>query len=144
MEQYIHQLKEIMGFQLERFTRIKDKQFDAKPNPEKWSKKEILGHLIDSAQNNIQRFIRTQYETEFFIQYDQDEWVRLNNYHHYAPQQLVELWMLSNFQILNIWKIMPEENMQKTCNTPAGMMSIEELAADYIKHLQHHLAQINA
>ncbi len=42
--------------------------------PNKWSKKEIIGHLINSATNNHQRFVRCQFETIPKIVYDQNKW----------------------------------------------------------------------
>lgn len=63
------------------FTALQEEDFIAKSNPEKWSKKEIVGHLIDSAQNNLRRFIVGQYEgTPPHVVYDQDFWVKANNY----------------------------------------------------------------
>lgn len=63
-------------------TNIDDKTFDEKTNPEKWSKKEIIGHLIDSTTNNHQRFVRTQFEDKPKIVYDQNKW----NYHNFYQQ----------------------------------------------------------
>ena len=66
-------LVDILPVQLKHFTK---KEFDHKPLPEKWSKKEIMGHLCDSCFNNLQRIIRVQYEDKPLIIYDQDAWVK--------------------------------------------------------------------
>ncbi|MBK9046740.1 MAG: hypothetical protein IPL74_08565 [Bacteroidetes bacterium] len=56
----------------------------AKKSLQKWSKKEILGHLIDSATNNHQRFVRGQFETVPEISYDQNNW---NTFSYYQPNR---------------------------------------------------------
>jgi hypothetical protein len=106
----------------------------------KWSKKELIGHLIDSAQNNIRRFITAQYE-EATITYRQDEWVLINDHQHRELQELVQLWYLLNKLICGILKNTPEEKKNNICFTPEAH-SIEWLAEDYIKHLKHHIHQV--
>ena len=107
------------------------------------SKQEILGHLIDSAQNNIQRFIRGQYETEPALVYDQDQWVAYNDYQQAEAGQLIQLWELLNRQIIRIWEHMPSENLSRQCRIRNSLFTIEYLMDDYIIHLKHHLIQIN-
>src|SRR3954471_5171865 len=80
---------------------VNQEKFSHKPGPAKWSKKEELGHLIDSAQNNIQRFIRVQYE-HVHIVYNPDHWVEFNDYQHANLKELVQLWYLLNKQIIRI------------------------------------------
>src|SRR4030095_2595683 len=46
---------------------LQETEVSLKPAPGKWSKKEILGHLIDSATNNHQRFVRTQMTEELIF-----------------------------------------------------------------------------
>ncbi len=112
-----------------------------RPSPKKWSKKEIIGHLIDSAQNNIRRFIVAQYDNNPFIVYRQDDWVSINNYQSYQLEDLVQLWFLLNKQICSILSNMSQEIFQRTCQTEA-LHTIEWLAKDYIKHMKHHLHQV--
>jgi len=111
-----------------------------KPLPNKWSKKEIIGHLIDSAQNNVRRFIVAQYEQNPVITYRQDDWVSINNYQTWLVEDLIQLWYLLNKQISSILNNSPGEVLQRTCQTES-LHSIEWLANDYIKHLKHHLHQ---
>jgi hypothetical protein len=112
-----------------------------KPSPTKWSKKEILGHLVDSAQNNIRRFVIAQYDDTPHIVYNQDQWVAISNYQQYDLPDLVRLWYLLNKHICHILENTSAENTQRTCRTD-NQHSIEWLASDYIKHLRHHLHQI--
>lgn len=109
--------------------------------PGKWSKKEILGHLVDSAQNNIRRFIVAQYEDSPLIVYNQDKWVVYNGYQDWPLKNIIDLWNLLNRQIVDIWKKMPAGAEYRNCRTQE-LHSIEWLAGDYIKHLRHHLHQV--
>lgn len=112
---------------------------------DKWSHKEELGHIIDSAQNNIQRFIRVQYEENVHIMYNPDNWVDFNDYQNRDSKELIELWYLLNKQIVAILKKMPAEKYE-------SLMSFDKdasvknttlfIAEDYVKHMTHHLESI--
>jgi DinB superfamily len=110
-----------------------------KPSPVKWSKKEILGHLVDSAQNNLRRFIVAQYEENPKIIYQQDDWVRINNYQNSNLEELVQLWYLINRQMVTVLR--NTKNGDRVCDT-GELHTIKWLASDYIKHLRHHLHQV--
>jgi len=112
-----------------------------KPAPDKWSKKELMGHLIDSAQNNLRRFIVAQYEMQPEIRYQQDAWVALNHYQQWNWKELIHLWFLTNKQIAHVLQNTAPENLQRLCQTE-NVHTLEWLATDYIKHLQHHLHQV--
>ena len=120
---------------------INEEKFSRKPSPVKWSKKEIIGHLIDSAQNNIRRFIVAQYEDTPTITYNQDTWVAINNYQHTDSSVVIELRYLVNKQIAGILQNTSAEAAQCTCKT-GEVHTIEWLAEDYIKHLKHHMHQV--
>jgi len=112
-----------------------------KPSPAKWSKKEIIGHMIDSAQNNIRRFIVAQYEDNPHIVYKQDNWVALSNYQNYDVNELVNLWYLINKHVVAVLKNMQPDMLERKCQTESEH-TIEWLAQDYIRHLKHHLHQV--
>ena len=112
-----------------------------KPSPAKWSKKEIMGHLIDSAQNNIRRFVIAQYEETPAIVYNQEKWVAIAGYQEYDPANLVDLWYLLNKHLCTILKNIPAGMEERTCKT-AEVHTLEWLAEDYLKHLQHHVHQV--
>jgi hypothetical protein len=130
----------------ERFKAISEHDFLAKPNPRKWSKQEILGHLVDSGHNNLRRFICGQYENRPpHIIYNQDFWVTANNYQASKRDDVITLWRLINERIYTVLITMPEENYLRECNTGRNtteLYSLEFLAVDYLKHLKHHLNQI--
>jgi hypothetical protein len=128
-----------------RFALIPLKMAATKPSPYKWSKKEILGHLCDSAVNNLSRFIRAQFENEpmNIIRYSQDDWVKLNGYQDKPASEIIELWKCLNKQILIIISRIPEEKLNFKCDIGDGeIMSLEELIEDYLNHMKHHLGQI--
>jgi len=115
-----------------------------KPAPEKWSKKEILGHLIDSAGNNHQRFVRCQHTPRLeFPEYDQNPWVASQAYATEPWPDLVNLWLLLNRHLLHIVKAAPPEVHRHELvighNAP---MTFEALVPSYLKHMEHHLVQI--
>ena len=132
------ELEAIINQQLPLLRAIPGTEMALKKSLTKWSKKEMLGHIIDSAQSNIRRFIVAQYENEPKIVYDQDKWVAISGYQNYALNDLINLWYLLNKHICNILKDMPEEMSMRTCKT-GELHTIEWLASDYIKHLRHHM-----
>jgi hypothetical protein len=142
MKTVVRELREIIGDYTRKISAISHVEFSAKPLPEKWSKQEVVGHLIDSAQNNLRRFIICQYETSVpFIVYQQDFWVNSNQYGDMDRQELMQLWRLMNLRICAVLENMPVENYKKECNT-GSVHTLEWLASDYVKHLKHHINQI--
>lgn len=128
------------------FLLYSEEDLNHKPAPDKWSKKEILGHLCDSALNNLQRFIRGQYYAEPpHIVYHQNEWVALQQYQSYDTKQLVNLWATLNQHLCWVLDHMSEANYGKLVNTgkeEKDLHPLEWLAKDYVSHLKHHLRQI--
>lgn len=116
-----------------------------KPAPNKWSKQEILGHLIDSAINNLKRFTDTQYFPQPYtvIRYNQDELVAINRYQQLPLEHLLQLWSILNKQIVNIISTIPADKLPYTVIIPSGdSKTLEWLAIDYVEHMEHHLKQI--
>jgi hypothetical protein len=117
-----------------------------KPHPEKWSNVEIVGHLVDSAMNNIQRFIRAQYESAPNLFYHQNDWVRLNHYQTADKEELIQLWVLLNRQICRIIQNIPTENLELPCHfkvdSELQIVTLRYVIEDYIAHLRHHVGQI--
>ena len=143
MEQVAKQLQKIVIGYSEKLKSVSEAEYSFKPAPNKWSKKEILGHLIDSAQNNVRRFVVAQYEDLPKIVYKQDNWVAIAGYQDYPTKELIEFWRLLNNHASVIFSRISKEASQRKCNTnDAEPHSIEWLAADYIKHLLHHLHQV--
>ncbi|KFE98814.1 hypothetical protein IX39_15475 [Chryseobacterium formosense] len=138
-------LKNIVNEELQRFENISEEEWSAKILPEKWSKKEILGHLCDSALSNIRRFVITQYKENENIVYDQNFWVKAQNYQNTPTSDIISLWKFLNFQIVNTVENIPDEALQRTCDmtkTESQIFTLKFIINDYIGHLQHHLKAI--
>ncbi len=112
--------------------------------PGKWSRLELLGHLIDSALNNLKRFTDAQVgEGAYAVQgYDQDGLVIANHYHDLPLVHLLTLWGALNMQILYVAEAMPAEALNKPLWFGRGEAmdkSVGWLIEDYVAHLEHHL-----
>ena len=143
MKETASQLRNIVIEYTSLLQQADEKSYLFKVSANKWSKKEILGHLVDSAQNNIRRFIVAQYEDVPKIVYNQDSWVAISDYQNYPIGDLITLWRLLNNHAAIILSNTNLEISQRKCDTNgAEIHSIEWLANDYIKHLLHHLHQI--
>jgi hypothetical protein len=116
----------------------------AKPSPDVWSIKEIVGHLVDSAANNHQRFVRAQEGGAFaFPGYDQDAWVRLQDYQHQAWVEVVDLWALYNRHLAHLIRRIPSTALEVPCRIgEADSVTLGFMLEDYVVHMRHHLQQI--
>ncbi|WP_426588524.1 DinB family protein [Mucilaginibacter sp. R-33] len=116
-----------------------------KASPAKWSKKEVIGHLIDSAQINLQRFVRCTYEENFRLTYEQVEWVAAARYQDADINELIDLWALLNLQIVRVLTNYPPGRLSARCDNSKqepNLQTVEWLAADYVDHMLHHLKDI--
>src|SRR5688572_3134933 len=120
-----------------------------------WSPKQIIGHLIDSAANNHQRFVRAQFSDDLVHDgYEQDDWVRVQRYNEAPWSQLIQLWKLYNLHLAHVMAAMPEQELTRVREkhsldqiawqtvdktTPA---TLEYLVRDYVAHMKSHLNQI--
>ncbi len=114
------------------------------PAPGKWSVQEILGHLVDSAANNHQRFVRAQeVRVLTFPKYEQDSWVSLQGYNAIPWVELIELWRLYNRHLAHVMRRIPEEKLAVECRIgPLDPVTLQFLLEDYVVHMKHHLGQI--
>ena len=128
----------------ERLRQIDDVTAAKRPAPGKWSKKEILGHLIDSAANNHQRFVRLQLTGRIDLPgYDGDEWVRVQRYQDRPWREIVDLWQIYNTQLASLIRNVDVTSLRHIWHTPDGQeVNLEFIMRDYVVHLRHHLDQI--
>ncbi len=111
-----------------------------------WVKKEILGHLIDSAANNHQRFVRAQFASPLSSPgYDQEAWVLLHRYRERPWGELVDLWVALNRHVAAVIEAVPAEKLQTPCIIgEQEAKPLEWWMRDYLRHLKHHLGQIES
>jgi hypothetical protein len=143
--EYAKRIRECVKRAGERFASISEKEASQKQAPDKWSRKEILGHLIDSAANNHQRFVRAQLEgTLAFPGYEQNGWVGVQGYAAEDWEKIRELWSALNMHLAHIVDRVPPEKMTIPCRIGKNAeVTLELLIGDYIKHMEHHLKQID-
>ena len=112
--------------------------------PGKWSRKELIGHLIDSAANNHHRFVKAQFTDRLPIsRYDQGSWVKYQDYGNEPWAQLLQLWKSYNTHLLHVASRIPEEKLNSLCQLEdSECVSLGFLVEDYVVHLKHHLKQI--
>jgi hypothetical protein len=109
-----------------------------------WTRKEILGHLIDSATNNHQRFVRAQLQRELvFPSYEQAGWVAVQAYAARPWPALVQLWDALNRHVAHVVAHIPAARLATPVRLGDGKpVTLEFVARDYVRHLRHHLDQI--
>jgi hypothetical protein len=127
-----------------RLQALSEEQALAPPAGMKWTRKEILGHLLDSASNNHQRFVRAQFQPEMtFPRYVQDQWIAAQGYRERPWDELVELWRLYNRHLGHVMKRVPEAALDNVCIVSEDEPStLADHMIDYVRHLEHHLGQI--
>ena len=155
MLNYPYTLKVILNKATRSLKLISEAEFSSKTFPKKWSKKETLGHLIDSAVNNLRRFTKAAIQNDYrFERYDQDLWVEFNDYQSQQAKDLIRLWESLNYHIAHVVSQIPDEKLQKMTTEhnfdeicmlrvePKSESSLSYLIWDYLYHMEHHLSQI--
>ena len=131
---------------VERWCDLPDQTLRFRPSENDWSIKEITGHLIDSAANNHQRFVRLQLVEQLaFPDYGQDNihWVRVQNYQDRTWEELIGLWRHFNIQLAFIIRSVDPSCLNNVWQLDAqNRITLYELMTDYLRHLENHLDQI--
>ena len=140
-----------------RLAQLTEQEVARRPSPGKWSPKEILGHLVDSAANNHARFILAQGRGDLdFPGYEQERWVSSQRYQDEPWTEIFALWTAYNRHIIHVVSVIPgDELTAKRAKhslakiawqqvDPRQPATLEFLITDYVAHLRHHLSQIYA
>ncbi len=138
-------LRQLLDSGFENISNYSDAEMSHNISPEKWSKKEILGHLVDSGINNLQRFTEIQFESKPYKirTYNQNKLVKSNDYQNIDSKAILALWKSINDQILHLIKIQTPETLSYEIILVDGNISdLRFLMEDYVNHLEHHLNQI--
>jgi hypothetical protein len=144
MKEMADELKALVETVSQKLAAVSEEQASVKPSAGDWSKKEIVGHLIDSAANNHQRFVRAQLtDTLVFPEYAQEAWVDLQGYHDCAWQLLVALWRLYNLHLSSIIGRITPDNQGTVCEIGSNApVTLRFLVEDYLAHMRMHLKQL--
>ena len=124
---------------------IDQAEMEAKVSLDKWSKKEILGHLIDSGVNNLRRFTEIQFKEKPYtiVAYSQDELVKANDYQNAELGELLDIWKSLNHRIASIFTLQSEDTLAyEIIFGDDKVADLRLLMTDYVDHLSHHLNQI--
>ena len=126
-----------------------------RPAPGKWSPREIIGHLVDSASNNHQRFVRMRDRDDLVVDgYEQDVWVASQRYVEAPWAELVLLWLTYNRHLARVMTATPAadrarrravHNLDERAFRPVSRdrpVTLDYFMSDYVDHLEHHLAQV--
>jgi hypothetical protein len=149
------ELREAIAAATPRLLALTEKQAATPREKGKWSPKQIIGHLIDSASNNHQRFVRAQFTDDLiFPGYEQVEWVSVQDYQAASWPELVAFWRLFNLHIARVMDAIPEEtrfklrarhNLDELASKAVPKdqpVTLEYFMNDYVGHLKHHLRQV--
>ena len=134
---------------------LDDAATQRRPAPGKWSPREIIGHLVDSASNNHQRFVRTRERADLVVEgYEQDVWVAAQRYQDAPWTELVVLWLTYNRHLARVMAATPtadrertrtQHNLDQRAYRPVARdraATLDYFMNDYVDHLEHHLAQV--
>jgi nitroreductase len=137
-------LRSLISIVPDRLMSISADRAGEKPSPEQWSRKEELGHLIDSASNNHQRIVRAQLEdSPAMPNYDGDGWVELHGYQSREWQSLIELWRSGNIRLLSAAEAAGTEAWRRTLTIgDSDVLTLRFVFDDYVEHMLGHLSHI--
>lgn len=155
MNDLARELNSVIESSEKKLRNITEQQSGIKPSQEKWSQKEILGHLIDSSVNNMIRFVKGPFKNDLvFCGYDQNKWVEAQNYQNAEWNFLIDLWKANNLQIVRIVGLIPNDVLKRSTTnhnydqiawkelSKNESATLEYLIEDYIGHMKHHLNKI--
>ncbi len=155
MMEAARRLRTVVEVAMRSLAPLSDEQAASAPRPGKWSPKQVIGHLIDSASNNHQRFVRARFQEDLvFPGYDQDAWVDAQGYADSPWSELLALWSGFNLHLARVMESTPLETLE----TPRGQHNLDQIGweevprsrpvtleffmRDYVGHLEHHLAPL--
>jgi hypothetical protein len=144
MQTAIELLRHLLDTEPAQLAELSETTAALKPPSEKWSPKEELGHLLDSAANNHQRIVRTLLEDRPAMPaYDQKRWVQAHRYQQRDWRELIDSWAALNRQILIVAAWLNDSVWARTCTIASSEpLTLKFVFEDYVAHMGHHLAHI--
>jgi len=144
MKQIASEIRTVVDAVEARLVDMSAEEVTRRDAPDSWSKKEILGHLIDSASNNHQRFVRACSSGALeFPYYRQEDWARVQRCNEADWRNLIELWSAFNHHLCHIIERIPESAYANPCNIgQPEPVRLEFVVRDYLRHMKHHLVDL--
>ncbi len=144
LEEACQLLDRLIKFASTSYFLLDSDQRGARLNYDKWSPREIIGHLTDSARYNLVRFTETAIHTSPYISngYNQVALVKIQDYQGQDDANLLQYWQLLNQQILRVIPHLSKEDLSKSIQIQDEIFTLDYVIFDYIGHLQFHLEQI--
>jgi hypothetical protein len=119
---------------------ISEAEASVPERPDKWSAKQVMGHLTDSAVNNLARMVRIQIETEPALSgYEQMDWVNVQHYAERGWAEVLALWFALNEHVAWMIKHIDKARLGRISVVEGERMTLGYLIEDYVAHMQHHL-----
>lgn len=154
-DEFLGDFRETLVSATARLQEISPEQSRRQPAPDAWAPIQILGHLVDSAANNHQRFVRAQFTDDLVSPgYDGDRWVSAQQYLDASWPDVIQLWNSYNLHMLHVFSVIPTDVLTKSREkhnldetafkvVPRNeSTTLEYFIRDYVDHLRHHLDQI--
>lgn len=137
-------LAAVLDAELPKLTAIREGRAGEPIAAGKWSRKQVIGRLIDSAFNNQQRFVRAQLGPSLsFPGYAQDAWVAAQGYQERSWADLLALWAALNRHLAHVIARIEPRSLDTPCAIGTGApVTLRFIAQDYVRHLRHHLEQV--
>ena len=143
MEDFLDDFRQTISTSSEQLLKISAEKSGAPRAEGKWSPKQIIGHLIDSASNNHQRFVRLQNEDGLVLPaYQQNDWVHTQKYAGREWRDLVEFWLAYNRHLVHVLRHADARAGAHVWKATGGDVTLAFLIEDYLSHLRHHLEQL--
>jgi len=117
-------------------------------NNQNRSIKQIVGHMIDSASNNIHRIIHLQYQPSPFAfpcyasNGNNDRWIAVQNYQDEDWEIMVQLWKYSHLHYIHVTSQINQDKINNKWDSGSGLVSLKEMVEDFPRHFQLHLDEI--
>lgn len=147
LERFADELDRLVDDAHDRLRALGEDDVDASRGDGAWTKRQILGHLVDSTAANHQRFVRAQFTDELrFPPYEAPGWVQVERYDIADWDVLVDLWVAYARHLAHVLSVMPHEHLDTPCwvdwyGEPEPI-PLHKVVSEYLDHVRHHLGQL--
>lgn len=123
----------------EKYHALDDKLASINLSDDKWSLKEIIGHLIDSASNNHQRFVRLQNENVLTFPVYHYDWIKTEKFNKAKFIDLISLYKYFNILLAHLIENVDESKLANIWKREDKELTLKEIMTDYLRHLKDHI-----